>query len=253
VSLPLDAVRPAVGREWRRFRELLVSAGENAWSAPTRLSGWAVRDLAAHAVWGVSMEADALRRRRTGAAGRADGRTVGEGASPAAIVVELDAARLELGDELDRLTEDDLASVAPLPYGDVPLAAFSQILVMEAGVHTSDLGAALGQPDELAPDVVVATDVFLRLFLPVVAASAQERPEPGTAIRLRGKTVDLGFRFAEGGWEASVNAEPGATVSGDDSTVLLFAMGRVPVTDARLSISGDEAIAHRFKAWLPGP
>ncbi len=256
MSLPLDSVRSAVGREWGRFRELLASGGESKWLAPTRLEGWAVRDLAAHAVWGVSMEADALRHRRTGSDGRADGRTVPDDAPPDAVRHELDSACRQLGEELDRLTDDDLPSTAPLPYGDVPVGVFSQIAVMEAGVHTSDLAAAVGQDDDLAPDVVRATALFLRLFLPAVAASASERPAPGTTIGLRGETVDLRFRYEEGGWEAlpeSIPSDPDATITADDSAVLLFALGRIPDTDARLAMSGDEATARRLKLWMPGP
>lgn len=256
MNLPLDSVRSAVDREWRRFRQLLASDGEERWSAPTRLTGWTVRDLAAHAVWGVSMEADALRRRRTATAGRAEGRAVPDGAPREAVLEELQAACRELAEEVRRLTDDDLPSTAPLAYGDIPVAVFSQILVMEAGVHTSDLAAALGQTDDLGPDVVQGTVLSLRLFLPVIAASASERPVPGTTIGLRGETVDLRFGYEEGGWAAlppSGSAGTDATITADDSSVLLFALGRIPVGDARLSVSGDETTARSFKLWMPGP
>lgn len=134
MSVPLDAVRVAVPREWTRFRHLLASGD---WTVPTRLPGWTIADLATHAVWGVSMEADALRRWRCASGGRADGRTIPADSDRDTILAELDGALRALGHELDQLTEDDLASTAPLPYGDVPLAVFSQILVMEAGVHTA--------------------------------------------------------------------------------------------------------------------
>ena len=247
MSLPLDAVRAAVDREWERFRGLL---GSLDWSAPTRLPGWNVGDLAVHAVWGVSMEADALHRRRTGRDGRADGRTVPAGA----VREELGVACAALGGELDRLTEDDLGSTVPLPYGDVPVVVFSQILVMEAGVHTSDLAVAAGRASGLAPDVVEATAMTLRLFLPGLAVSASERPATGTTIALCGETVDLGFRYVGDRWEATPGPAPAdATITCDDSTVLLFALGRVPGTDARLSISGDQDAGRRFKLWMPGP
>lgn len=251
MSLPLDSVRAAVDREWARFRGLLGTAG---WSVPTRLPGWAVSDLAVHAVWGVSMEADALRRRRTGGDGRAAGRTLPAGTPPETVRADLAAACAELHQELDRLTEGDLASTVPLPYGDVPLGVFSQILVMEAGVHTSDLAAAAGEADDLGPDVVAATALTLRLFLPGLAAAAGERPAAGTAIAVCGETVDLGFRYHGGGWEATSGpAGSVATITGDDSTVLLFALGRIPGTDGRLSIAGDRDAGLRFKRWLPGP
>jgi uncharacterized protein (TIGR03083 family) len=251
VSLPLDAVRAAVRREWGRCCELLASGD---WAAATRLPGWTVGDLAIHAVWGVSMEADALRRRRTGTGGRADGRTIPAGSDRQTILAELDGALGELRQELDQLTDDDLASTAPLPYGDVPLAVFSQILVMEAGVHTSDLAEATGAPDDLAPDVASATAVTLSIFLPILAGAAEERPVAGTTISIRGGSVHLAFRCQADGWESLPEAaETDATISADDSTVLLFALGRIPPTDARLTITGDQAAGRRFKRWLPGP
>ena len=253
MTVPLDSVRVAVTREWGRFRELLASAN---WSTETRLPGWTVSDLATHAVWGVSMEADALHRRRTGSGGRADGRTVPAGAGREVILAELDRAVGELHEELGRLTDDDLPSTAPLPYGDVPVAVFSQIVVMEAGIHTSDLAAAAGAPDDLAPDVVAATALTLSIFLPILASSAEERPVAASAVGLRGDSMTLGFRYNGAGWEAlpePTAAGTGATITGDDSTVLLFALGRTSHTDARLSISGDQAAGRRFKLWLPGP
>lgn len=70
-----------------------------------------------------------------------------------------------------RLAEEDLPSLVPLPYGDVPIGLFSQILVMEARIHTHDLAAALGSGDRLAEDVVVATPAFLWVFPSVGAGS----------------------------------------------------------------------------------
>jgi uncharacterized protein (TIGR03083 family) len=253
VSVPLDAVRVAVRREWARFRHLLASSD---WTVPTRLPGWTIGDLATHAVWGVSMEADALHRRRAAGGGRADGRTIPAGSDRETILAELDAALGELGRELDQLTEDDLTSTAPLPYGDVPVVVFSQILVMEAGVHTSDLAAAVGSPDDLAPDVASATGITLGIFLPILAGSAEERPAAGTTIGVRGESVHLAFRCHGDGWESlpePAAIETDATISADDSTVLLFILGRIPDTDVRLVISGDQAAGRRFKRWLPGP
>jgi uncharacterized protein (TIGR03083 family) len=256
VNLPLEAVNQAVPREWTAFRALLSSADDAAWSAPTRLAGWAVRDLAVHAVWAASMEADSLRRRRTAAAGRGQGVEVGVGAGADEILAALDTSCDQLAGEVARLEEEDLPSIVPLPYGDLPVATFSQILAMEAGIHADDLAAALGRSRGLAGDVAVATDAFVRTFLPIVAATAAEAPDPGVAVALRGPTVDLAFVYRNGRWEVPEPEEPltpTVTVEADDSTVLLFAMGRVPHSDARLRLSGQSALAGRIKAWLPGP
>ena len=251
----LAEVRAAVDREWRRFGALLASADAAAWSRPTRLEGWTVGDLAAHVVWGVSMEADALWRRRTGADGRAAGRTVADPADREAVAADLDAAWAVLAEEVSLLGEADLATTAPLPYGDVPVAVFAQILAMEAGVHASDLAAALGEVDTLPGDVARASEAVLRVFLPVVAATAAHRPPRDLTVALRGPEVHLRFSYRDGRWEAADAAdgpEPDACLDGDDSTLVLFALGRLPATDPRLSIAGDEEAARRFKSWLPG-
>ena len=256
MTVPLSAVREAVERDWRRFRSMLDTGGGAVWSAPTRLPGWTVGDLAAHAVWGVSMEADALRRLRTGAGGRADGRTVADATDRNEVLNALDGACDELAAELEKLTDADLGSAAPLPYGDVPVAMFSQIVVMEAGIHTDDLAASLGREDELPADVVDASQTVLRVFLPILAGSATDAPERGTSVLLQGDTVGLRFRYQDGRWEAPEDDDgsaPDATITGDDAALVLLALGRVPVTDPRVSVAGAGDVGHRLKAWLPGP
>ncbi len=62
---------------------------------------------------------------------------------------------------------------------------FSQILVMEAGVHTNDLAAAVGRDEGLRADVVASTESVLRVFLPVLAASAPEAPEAEVTVHCR--------------------------------------------------------------------
>lgn len=52
--------------------------------------------------------------------------------------------------------------------------------------------------------------------------------------------------------EPDAEVSPAVTVERDDSSVLLFALGRIPESDP-LSFSGDQALAGRVKAWLPGP
>ena len=254
--LDLDAVHAAVAREWGRFYDLLASGAASSWSQPTRLGEWTVRDLAAHAVLGMSMEADGLRRRGSTTGARAAGREPDPGAGADVLLAELAAARDELVGELARVTDEDLGALAPLPYGDVPIALFSQILVMEAGVHTSDLAAAAGADDGLEADVVAATETVLRVFLPGIAASAPEAPEAGVTVALRGPTVALAFQYLDGQWQAPDAAaapQPTLTIAGDDSSLLLFALGRVGVDDRRLSLTGETAVAGRFKSWLPGP
>lgn len=111
-------MRTAVTREWDSFRQLLPAVDGQHWAEPTRLGEWTVHDLAAHAVWGISMEADALRRRGTTTGERARGSGPDPASGPDVVRAQLDAARDELVGELAGLTEGDLDVLAPLPYGD---------------------------------------------------------------------------------------------------------------------------------------
>lgn len=258
MSLAFEAVRASVERDWRRFLSLLTPLTEDdGWTAPTRLRGWSVRDLAVHSVWGVSMEADALHRWRTSAGGRADGRRVDASANGEGVVNELDAAVRALVSELEAAAaEGGPEAPAPLPYGDVPVPMFLDILVMEAGVHASDLADALGFDDGLPDDVVAASAAFLNTFLPLLASRATEPPPGPTTLALQGTTVRLAFHYDGEAWRPADDAATGpaaATVAGDDSTVLLYALGRVPVDDPGLTVTGDPAAASLFKSWVPGP
>ncbi|MEW6474520.1 MAG: maleylpyruvate isomerase N-terminal domain-containing protein [Actinomycetota bacterium] len=262
-ALAVADVRAAVAREWERFIARLPAADDGpGWRVATRCQGWTVSDLAVHAVWGISMEADALRRAGAGRREPAEGRTLDPArAGPEEIVSGLVAARQALLDELAVLDDHDGERIVPLPYGELPRALFLPILVMEAGIHADDLAAGGDAAAPLADDVVVATTNFLVTFLPVLAAGASATPPAGTVVALRGATVDLRLRFGDGRWSAADAGDPlpgpsgtgdaGAVVAAeDDSTILRFALGRLAADDSRLSFSGP---GRAFKRWFPGP
>jgi uncharacterized protein (TIGR03083 family) len=251
-----EASRAAIDREWKRFVEMLTSAGGAGWSRPTRCEGWAIADLARHVHWGTSMEADAFRRSRTSASGRAEGREAGASAPWDDVRDAVGRHRAELVSEIDELIAQDLVdSELPLPYADVPAPLALQIFVMEAGVHTSDLAAALAQDDALADDVAAATWVVLGAFVPLFAAGAAstDAPADGVIVRLAGSTSDIRLAFRAGEWVVGPSGEPDVTISADDSPVLLFALGRIPLEDPRLRVDGDRDLAAGFKRYIPGP
>lgn len=250
--------RTAVAREWRRFIRLLPAlTGPDSWEVATRCQGWSVAELAAHAVWGISMEADALHRARRGITAPAEGRTVDARAvRPEVILAELRAALRALLDELAAVDDRDGDRIVPLPYGQLPLALFLPILVMEAGIHTDDLAAAVRPAADtpLPGDVVVASTAFLATFLPALAAAAQETPMAGTVVALRGPTVDLRLTLGDGGWSAeTIDDATGVIEADDDSTIVRFALGRLRPDDPRLAVSGLPGLEHAFKRWFPGP
>lgn len=83
---------------------------------------------------------------------------------------------------------------------------------------------------------------------------AQGAPAPaGQSIALLGDTVRLGVAWPAGQAVVDAPEEPTTTVKGDDSAVLLFALGRLALGDAQLGVSGDHDLAAQFKHYVPGP
>jgi uncharacterized protein (TIGR03083 family) len=247
--LSADEVRHAVSREWDRFVSLLRSLRDTDWEHPTQLDGWSVRDLVAHTVWGVSMEADALRRWRSGEPGVADGHEPDPGADPSKLVAEQVASCDDLVAQLAQLEAGDPTRPVPMPYGELPLELVLQIFTMEAGVHAHDLAIARGTDHSLDNDIVRATVVVLGSFLPVLAAASGETPPDGTSVALRSEMVDLRLRFEDGGWFIGPQSVSTDVISADDSTLVLFALGRAPAE----ALSGSRTARLKFKAWFPGP
>lgn len=257
MALSVQEARETVAREWGRTLKRLARAEGRDWQRSTRCAGWTVADLAAHAVWGVTMETDALRRARLGLPGRADGLVVAPGTDHETVVSLLDQAREALVDELERLDGRDLDASAPMPYADVPIRLLLDVFAMEAGIHGSDLAAVLGVEEPLSATVVRATESFLLTFLPVLAQQAEETPpDAADSLALVGGTVRVTGRWHDGVLTVGQPEDPAdatCTVSGDDSAVLFFALGRLPIEDPRLDVTGDLELATNFKRYVPGP
>ena len=246
-------VQRVVRRAWDRYVTVLDSLAPCDWDRPTELAGWAVRDLVAHTVWGVSMQADALRRWRTKADGPGAGRTVDPSSEPATLLDAQVAACAELAHALDHLAGPDVVHgdqrPVPMPYGELPVDLVLQILAMEAAVHDRDLQAVVGDPDPLGPHAVSATAVVLAAFLPVLASTSGKAPAAGTAVVLRSPTLELGLRHDGSSWSVGPAAASAEVISGDDSSLVLFALGRAPAR----AVSGSARARADFKAWFPGP
>ncbi len=246
--------RSILQREWASVTRLLAGLSDEDWNRPTRCAGWTILDLGRHVVWGVSMEADALRRARTGERDPADGTTMAIDSRPHEILEALHGASAVLDTETQALGPDSGALTCPMPYGEVPLAAVLDIFVFEAGIHASDFAHAVGADRPLADDVVPSTATVMSQFLPVFAAGSATTPPVGTTFSLSGRTMSLlGEWSADGLVMGEAAAEPTVTVAGDDSSVLLFAAGRIGADDERLTIEGSTDLARDFKVYVPGP
>lgn len=247
-------VADVLAREWTSVIDLLDGLEDDDWNRPSRCAGWTVRDLTGHVVWGVSMEADALRRARAQVEEPADGRTMPPDSDDAALLDALRAAADDLVREVRALGAGAESLTCPMPYGGTPLPVALDVFVFEAGIHASDFADALGHDRPLADDTVPSTASVLLAFLPAFATAATTRPPAGTTFSLRGETVRLDGEWADEGLViGEPAADPAVVVGGDDSSVLLFTVGRLPADDPRLSVTGDAALASDFKAHVPGP
>ena len=249
-----EEYRSILQREWASVTRLLAGLSDEDWNRPTRCAGWTILDLGRHVVWGVSMEADALRRARTGEREPADGTTMPLDSRPHEVREALHGAAAVLDAETLALGPESGALTCPMPYGEVPLPAVLDIYVFEAGIHASDFAHAVGEDRPLADDVIPSTAMVMSQFLPVFASGSTTAPPVGTSFSLRGDAVSLdGHWSADGLVMGDPAAEPSVTVAGDDSSVLLFAAGRLGADDERLTVDGSTDLARDFKVYVPGP
>jgi len=204
----------------------------------------------AHTCWGTSFEADGLRRARTESGGVAEGVEVGADGTGDVLRTRLVVNARALVEEIDSFLEAPHDRGVPMPYGDLPVALALEVFAMEAGMHTSDLAAALGEDDRLEPDVCRAALAFLHAFGPAMADQGGARLESGTSVGLRCSQASVRFFHGGGGWRTD-HLGATTTITGDDTDVVLFAFGRRPFE--AVTVEGDPALAARFKALVPGP
>lgn len=253
--LSLEQGRTAIRRDVGRDLEHLDGLDEDDWRTPTRLEGWTVRDLAQHLVWGQQLQSEGWRRLgQASATPHVPEEVTTE--DPGSIITELRAGNDSFLQRLDNLTEADLAGPCPMPYGVLPAGVVLQVAVMEAGVHRSDLEAALGGAGTtLEEDTLDAIFTLLPGTLAQMAMAADELPAPGVALRL--EVTDgpaFGLRRGEDGWAAAEEVNDASySIRGAGSTIALFALGRIPLEDPSLAVEGDLDLASRFKQHFPGP
>lgn len=248
--LTIKTATAAIEREISEALALLGRA-ETGWGQPTRLPGWSIGDLAAHLAMGQSLQADAWRRLSAGDTDPARAETAPSAADREAALDAIESTAQAFRAQLDRADEDSLAAMATMPYGAVPGTLLLHLAVMEAGVHRSDLAAAVGEDDRLEADVVDASLLVLRAFLPALAAMGASA-ENGTSIRLESPEQGLSLHRTDAGWEA--NDEPaGTVVRGPGSELVLLALGRRVASDANIETTGDTSLVTKFKDLFPGP
>jgi uncharacterized protein (TIGR03083 family) len=249
----------AAGRDLGAIIDRLDALPDAGWALPVRCEGWQVSDLAAHLVAASRVQAEGLRR-------AADGVTEPARLDPPAdrdprsLIAALKDGRDGLLSALGELPQRVLAGAVPLPPGLVPAAVALQIFPMEYGFHRNDLDWALGDQTDLGPDISATLFGLLPRLLPTLASrNPAQSPDdtPAGPVSFRLATPAAGFLVSHDGTGWSVAADDGhATVtceiSGGESPVALFVMGRIDAGHPSLTVTGPGA-ARAFKRYFPGP
>ena len=148
----------------------------------------------------------------------------------------------------------------PIPAGLLPAAVALQIVPLEYGFHRNDLDWALGSPADLGPDIASTLLATLPGMLPLLAAGSPIH-SPGTVpagpVSFRLTAPGGRFLASHDGSAWSVAADDGhaavtCEISGGDSPVALFVMGRIDAGHPSITVT-DPGAARAFKRYFPGP
>lgn len=142
------------------FDGVLAAVPADRWDAPSACTGWTVRDVAGHVIWGQEQ----LRHWATGQEyTRTEGRPgaphpgVMAGSDPVATWRAARAAAAEA------LTDEALGRTVVLPaLGERSLAAIVTLLVTDHLAHTWDIGHALGLDVRLDPELLPGSFAWAR-------------------------------------------------------------------------------------------
>ena len=144
--------------------------------------------------------------------------------------------------------------------GDLAAPVALQIIALEYGFHRNDLESALGREVPLGEDMAGTLLGILPGLLPMLAAGSPVSapgiaPDGPTSFRFLAPGVRLLAAYAGQAWSVVPDAghDPvSCEVSGDDSAVALFVMGRVGDGYPGITVT-DPAVAQDFKRYFPGP
>jgi uncharacterized protein (TIGR03083 family) len=248
------AAREVIAHEIGAVLERLEQASNDDWATQTRCTDWTVEDLARHIAWGQSFEAEAVTKALAGITDVSLGRLVDVNADRPSIVAAIRANHAELLAALDSVTEEQLGALCPIGYANVPIAFAVNIFAFEAGVHGNDLGWALGDERPLPADVITATAAVLGASWPGFAAAARRAPAGAIGYRLASSNVAYQMAWDGRNWSYDGDLpERTCRIDGDDSSILLFGLGRIPADHPSIGVSGARALVDDFKVFFPGP
>lgn len=231
-----------------------VALRASDWDKPTRCTSWTVRDLLRHVVRGLSLYTEGLTRMARGSAELVPASYLLQvRPEPEAICAGLTAARVQLSDALSAITLEAIHAFFPHRFFVLEGRRGLDLILMEEGIHHNDLSWAVGDKGPLPRDVAAAAFGYASARAPNWAADGPQ-PNRTVSYRLTGQTVHLGLNWSDGRWLINHQRNsPACEIRGEDSPLSLFLYGRLTLAAARLSVTGDESLARRFKDFFPGP
>lgn len=251
--LDLDVGRRVILRELDGLITRLDEASEADWERPVRCEGWTVLELAIHCTSAPRAGAESLRRMHSGVTEQPDP-PVSPAPMRSEVIATLRLGRNELAAALNLLTPESLDAMAPLFFTSIPGVFAIQLLAVELGMHRNDLEWALGNREALPDEVIDAALTLVPVMLPGFAAGASETPARPVGYRFASPNQALELVFTDGEWRAGGDASlPLCVIEGDDSSITLFVLGRIPSDHPSLTVSGETELADRFKRYFPGP
>jgi uncharacterized protein (TIGR03083 family) len=249
----------AAQRDLGAIIDRLEGLADADWSLPVRCTGWQVTDLAAHLVGAARGQAEGLRRAAAGSTEPVAFAPLAD-RDPGTLTAALKDGRDGLLSALTELPPRALAGAVPLPPGLLPAVVALQIVPLEYGFHRNDLECALGDPADLGQDIAATLLASLPGMLPLLAAgSPMHSPGavPAGPVSFRLAAPGARFLASHDGSAWSVAADDGhaavtCEISGGDSPVALFVMGRIDAGHPSLTVTDPDA-ARAFKRYFPGP
>jgi uncharacterized protein (TIGR03083 family) len=255
----LRARRDSVTRDLDAFLSRLHDLNSNQGNLPTPNEGWEIRHLAAHLSGTVAFMNDKLRRivNPDIAAALQQGNAVNEDSPHEDIIESLTINRNAIVATLAELTEDLLSAetgdeaVMFAPTGDLYL----NLATCEAGLHLYDINAALDHGSAgLSVVAVAAGDDVFGSVMAKIGNMNNAKPDRPVTLHFNGSIVNRYLSWTGSEWVDNVHDSiPVTTIQADDTSLVLFACGRIPATDHRLGITGDREAVLQFKTWIPGP
>ena len=249
----------AAERDLGAIIDTLDGLADAGWGLPVRCTGWQVSDLAAHLVAAARGQAEGLRRAAAGGTEPASPAPPAD-RDPRSLTAALKDGRDRLLSALGELPPRALAGGVPIPAGLLPAAVALQIVPLEYGFHRNDLEWALGNPADLGQDISATLLGMLPGMLPMLAAGSPVH-SPGAVppwpVSFRLTTPGGRCLASHDGSAWSVAADDGnaavtCEISGGDSPVALFVMGRIDAGHPSLTVT-DPGAARAFKRYFPGP